>query len=231
MYSSIGYNFEIWYLQGENLIIYAFALVIIEDSFDKVIEIKLLCSHRNKIVKDGKSLGIWLLDEIYGTLIFNTINLLKIQPATSGLIPYYVKWKTPSINKETFDDNATFGYLIYGNLKHTTVKCIENSSDVLRLNNLMISLNINSLPRKRTLDIIKQYLNDVVDKLNISENYKEQYRRSIAKLRYLTANDFIAENTGAGWDDVKKGGHRKNKKTTNYKNTNKKYKLTKHRNA
>jgi hypothetical protein len=54
----------------------AFAFIQIKDvDTNNVIELNLLCSHRHKIVKDGKSLGIWLLDEIYGTLIFNTNNL------------------------------------------------------------------------------------------------------------------------------------------------------------
>lgn len=229
LHVSIENSYEIWYLQGTDIKIYAFAFINIKDfAPDKVIEIRLLCSHINKIVKkDDKSLGRWLLDEIYGTLIFNTNNLLKIEPANTDLMRYYVKWKTPSINKKTFDDHATFKYLIYGNLKHTNVKCIENAFVGI---NYVIEDILNLKPKK-TLDQIKQSLKDVVNKLDGTPFSKEKKHDLINSLKYLTADDFRAENTGAGWDDVKKGGRRKNKKTTNYKNINKKYKLTKHRNA
>lgn len=201
-------NYEIWYLQGTDLNIYAFCLIDIKNNLS-TIEIKVLCSHIVKLKFEGKKLGIFLLDKIYDELInipnttnvvneINTSNnLLKIQPANPNLIPYYIKWKIPSINKNTFDLNDTNGYLIYGNINNASDACIINLSvSFKKLKIVLQILNIKELDTTQSIAQIKETLHRLNNKSNINYNTIEN---NINTIQYFTIEQFKADNTGSGW--------------------------------
>lgn len=124
----INENDKIIYIYNQEILgkinkkILAFALIRYKD--ENIIELVLLCSRNStnekrrtkRLTNVGEdeytTLGVYLLDYIYINLLDDR-TILLIQPATRDLIPYYVKWKTPSLPIELFKLKMTSGYLIY----------------------------------------------------------------------------------------------------------------------
>ena len=74
----------------------------------------MLCSTKDKTLRwNGKRLGISLLDNIYSTYVVEGKGILKIQPATPELVPYYTSWKSPSFPLDWYTQSKTGDYLVY----------------------------------------------------------------------------------------------------------------------
>jgi hypothetical protein len=119
-----SYNYKIRYLYKNNYNkkdnynkdyyeIVAFAITSTNpDSSTTILE--MICSSKDKSIRrNGIRLGIYLLDDIYSDYVVNQGNILKIQPATPELVPYYTEWKEPSLPIDWYYQGKTYGYLIY----------------------------------------------------------------------------------------------------------------------
>ena len=143
--------------------IIAFALIDTSElKTNKVIILELICSHKNSNLYKihNITLGIYLLDYLYDYYkIYSTEMILKIEPATPELIPYYTKWKTPNISIDNL--SITRGYLIYGNIKlitDNTLKYLFNNQ-LNGIQKIMDYLSITELPKELdTLTMKKSYL-------------------------------------------------------------------------
>lgn len=123
--------------------IVAFAIISNPDRFTTILE--MLCSSINKTIRrNGKPLGISLLDDIYYDYVVKQQNILKIQPATSELVPYYITWKPTSLPIEWYNKGKTYGYLIYSaDIKHAADPQLQGLiRDVILFNGLCRELDI-----------------------------------------------------------------------------------------
>jgi hypothetical protein len=171
--------------------IIAFALVDNRELNNyNIITLELLCSHRNSYNIDGKSLGLFLLDYMYNKYRINIgATVLKIQPSTPDLIPYYIKWKTPSVSADNI--RITGGYLIYGNIANIEDKTLIHLFDhqLNGLNNAMDELSIKELPYELdTLEKKKSYLTKMALQ---SENESARFQIPIRldMIKYSTIDD------------------------------------------
>ena len=123
----------------------------------------------------------------YGINISATV--LKIQPSTPDLIPYYIKWKTPSVALDNM--RITGGYLIYGNIANIEDKTLIHLFDhqLNGLNNTMDELSIKELPYDLdTLEKKKLYLTNMALE---SENESDRFQLPIRldMIQYSTIDD------------------------------------------
>jgi len=102
-------------LDKSNKTIIAFSVIDETNIQKKIIEIKLICSHKIKyniqLTNEIQSLGIFMLNQIYN--YYNSKDItIHIFPANEFLTSYYTNWKTPtSVMKKKTDSNGT---LVYG---------------------------------------------------------------------------------------------------------------------
>jgi hypothetical protein len=171
--------------------IIAFALVDNRELTNyNIITLELLCSHRQSYNIDGKPLGIFLLDYVYNKYRINIgATLLKIQPSTPDLIPYYIKWKTPSVALDNI--RITGGYLIYGNIANIEDKTLIHlfNHQLNGLHNAMDELSIKELPYDLdTLEKKKSYLTTMALE---SENESDRFQIPIRldMIQYSTIDD------------------------------------------
>jgi hypothetical protein len=81
----------------------------------------ILCSHKEKMTKDGLSLGRYLLEMVYDRYVEVGRCPLLIEPAWYSdethktLTAFYMSWKTPDERNDIYDDGKKTGYkgLIY----------------------------------------------------------------------------------------------------------------------
>ena len=161
----IEYTLIYLYEESKSIAKHIIAFALIDTSelkTNKVIILELICSHKNSNLYKihNITLGIYLLDYLYDYYkIYSTEIILKIQPATPELIPYYTKWKTPNISIDNL--SITRGYLIYGNIKlitDNTLKYLFNPQ-LNAIQKIMNYLSIKELPKELdTLTMKKSYL-------------------------------------------------------------------------
>ena len=177
------FDYKIYYIL-KNKKIMAFCLIN-DNIIDKIVEVTLLCSSTEKKFINGISLGKYLLNIIYEHFVEKQNYLMKIQPATDDLIPYYKGWKTPS-----FDDDLkeTYGYLIYGNLETASNKTLNILFKSLILINLLqeyLKTNIN-INRMTNLENLKNIFKKELDKTkNYSNKQKIQLLNKIDTIKYV----------------------------------------------
>jgi hypothetical protein len=171
----ISSSYKIMYLYQSNdkpdkYEIVAFAIISNPDSSTTILE--MLCSSVDKTIRrNGKPLGISLLDDIYSDYVVKQRNILKIQPATPELVPYYINWKPPSLPIEWYNEGKTYGYLIYS----TDIKLATDAQlqglirDVILFNGLCRELNITpsevlSIPKKEDrIELLTSKINETND--------------------------------------------------------------------
>jgi len=142
--------------------ILAFALLR-EHVENKTIILQQLCSNVNKTLRmEGKKLGAYLLDYIYDEYVINQSYILKLEPATKELVPYYVSWKKPTLPMSTFNNHMTYGYLVYGDMSNIK----EHASTIFADFNLIDSV-------KRYLHINTQEFDTIANK----QKHKFLYRK------------------------------------------------------
>jgi hypothetical protein len=132
----------------------------------------MLCSSIDKTIRrNEKPLGVSLLDDIYSDYVVNQKNILKIQPATPELLPYYIKWKTPSLPIDWYNQGKTYGYLIYStDIKRAADPQLQGLiSDVILFNGLCRELDITpsevlSIPKKEDrIELLTSKINETND--------------------------------------------------------------------
>ena len=175
-------NYNIYYISEKKKII-AFCLIKY-NKIDKIIEVILLCSSIEKKFINGISLGKYLLNIIYDNFVEKEQYLMKIQPATDELIPYYRGWKIPSFN----DLDETSGYLIYGNLKIASIETLTElfmSFQIINRLKKYLKLNINT-NKMNNLQELKKIFKEKLDKNNkYSNSDKNQLSNMIDSLKYV----------------------------------------------
>ena len=184
-------NNSIYYIIDHKFKILAFCVISIDNKY-KIIDIKLLCSNKEKQNINGNSLGKYLLNFIYSEYIDKYI--IKILPATNKLIDYYESWKIPDFPYRG-EDTDTFGYLLYGDLKScsdetlkklfSSLNLIDSLKQYLKLNTINNSINsINSLKKK-----FKNKLQQPTIKNLYSSNHYIQIYNLIDGIKYISVND------------------------------------------
>ena len=177
--------------------IIAFALInTSEFESYKIISLHLLCSHRDsdsKLYKIDKPLGIYLLDYLYDYYnIYKTEVILKIEPATPELIPYYTKWKTPNISVDNL--SITAGYLIYGNIKLITDNTLNHlfGFEIERIKYIMELLQLTKFPEivyrlsgKDRVEKIKTFLKIKV----LNNEYEDQILKLIDLIKFSSLEE------------------------------------------
>jgi hypothetical protein len=147
--------------------IVAFAVVSTKPD-TSIITLEILCSTKDKTLRiKGKPLGIFLLDDVYSEYVIERGKILKIEPATKDLVPYYTKWKSPSLPIDWYNQSKTSGYLVYSAdiKKATDEQLYELVSDLRSLHGLYKELNITpsdvlGIPSK---DERKKFLTEQID--------------------------------------------------------------------
>lgn len=91
-----------FYLNGEVII----SIALIKLFRDDMYELEKLCSHKTRYKYKDRSIGYYLLDEIYSDFAKDN-KVLLIRPAMDSLVYYYTRWKVPSVNL------LPLGYIIY----------------------------------------------------------------------------------------------------------------------
>ena len=116
---------KVIYYTDNELVITSIA-VVDEDKINNCsIVIKYLCG--NQSTKDelinGKKQGINMLDFIFDT--YGEHSVIRIEPATEGLITYYTSYKKPIFPYDKLGLEETSHYLIYGNLMLLKEECFK----------------------------------------------------------------------------------------------------------
>jgi len=180
--------------------IVAFAIIsTIPDSFTTILE--MICSSKDKSIRrDGIPLGISLLDDIYSDYVVNQGNILKIQPATPELVPYYTKWKIPSLPIDWYNQGKTYGYLIYSlDIKRATDEQLTGLiSDVVLFNSLCREINITpseilSIPKKEDR---KKLLTSKIKK--IDDWRTDQLLNRLSSIDYFSVDEIRSKLTHKG---------------------------------
>lgn len=174
-----------------NYDIVAFAIISNPDRFTTIIE--MLCSSIDKTIRrNGKPLGISLLDDIYSDYVVKQQNILKIEPATPELLHYYIKWKTPSLPIEWFNQGKTYGYLIYSNdIKDAADPQLQGLiSDVILFNSLCSKLHIIPsevlrIPKKEDR---KEYLASKINEIN-DDSHRYQLLDWLSSIDYFSVHE------------------------------------------
>jgi len=188
----INNNYKIYYIINNTKII---AFCIIEDDIEhKIIDVILLCSSTEKKFINGISLGKYLLNTIYNNVVENNY-LMRINPYTPELIPYYIEWKNPIFNEL----NETFMYLIYGDLNSASNKTFNKIFySLFRKNKLKkylnISTNINNINNPEELKKIFREKLAIIKPEN--SGFKQQMSRMINEIKYVKSQiRTIAKNS------------------------------------
>jgi len=200
----ISSSYKIIYLYQSNdksdqYEIVAFAIISNPDSSTTILE--MLCSSIDKTIRrNGNPLGISLLDDIYSDYVVKQRNILKIQPATPELVPYYINWKTPNLPIEWYNQGKTYGYLIYStDIKSATDEQLTGLIlDVILFNGLCRELNIMpsevlSIPKKQ--DRI-QLLTSKIKKIN--DWRTDQLLNRLSSIDYFSVDEMRNALTHAG---------------------------------
>jgi hypothetical protein len=230
MYLS-GFEFSKKYQKNINLI-YIFnetkgilALAVLKKNNEKInqIELKYLCSNRVKYKKDGKSLGIYLLDFIYDKYVITENKILLIQPGTPDLISYYTKWKKPYFPEKLL--SKTGNYLIYGNPTDEDIKQIIFDFNTLQTLLEHFNLKETDIPNGTTEER-KKFFRKLI-KEDIDKSYKGQLHNSLNSIGSFTVEEFknkfgLINPTGG----YKKHFSKKYRKTRRTKYFSKKYRKT-----
>ena len=119
-------------LDKSNKTIIAFSVIDETNIQKKIIEIKLICSHKIKyniqLTNEIQSLGIFMLNQIYN--YYNSKDItIHIFPANEFLTSYYNNWKTPtSVMKKKTDSNGTLVYGVNPNKRSRSNRSRSNRS-------------------------------------------------------------------------------------------------------
>jgi hypothetical protein len=217
----ISSSYKIIYLyksndNQDNYEIVAFAIISNPDRFTTILE--MLCSSIDKTIRrNGKPLGISLLDDIYSDYVVKQRNILKIQPATPELVPYYINWKTPTLPIEWYNQGKTYGYLIYStDIKRAADPQLQGLiSDVILFNGLSRELDITpsevlSIPKKEDRkNLLTSKINEIND------------RRRDQLLNWLSGIDYFSV------DEIRRalihmGGTKSRRRTKRFRKTKRK---------
>ena len=217
----ISFMYKIIYLyepKSNGYEIVAFAIISTPDRFTTILE--MLCSYTDKSIRrNGKSLGISLLDDIYSEYVVKQKNVLKIEPATSQLISYYTNWKTPSLPIEWYIQGKTDGYLIYSmDIKSATEEQLAVLvNDVKLFNNLCTQLNIipNEVLSIQKKEDRKKWLTSKINEINDSR--KDQLLGWLSTIDYFTVDEIRDALTHTG-------GKKHNRRTKRSRRTKRKTK-------
>ena len=119
-------------LDKSNKTIIAFSVIDETNIQKKIIEIKLICSHKIKhniqFMNEIQSVGIFMLNQIYN--YYNSKDItIHIFPANEFLTSYYTNWKTPtSVMKNKKDSNGTLVYGVNPNKRSRSNRSRSNRS-------------------------------------------------------------------------------------------------------
>lgn len=183
-----------------------------EKSHDCFTEIQFLCG--NQTTKDikinGKSQGNYMLDFIFETYRHS---IIIIRPATSELIPYYVKYRRPNFPYN--DLGETKGYLIYGDLEILPKECFAVIFTSIRIiNNLVKYLDYSSITdlyygTSNVINLKQKLLSKLdSDKITISmnDNYYQQIKNFINNIEYYDIDNIIRVSNSFSSSSVSSGG-------------------------
>jgi hypothetical protein len=240
--TTIGLGIIIYYTHNDDVIT-SIAFVEIEEPTKCYVKIKYLCGNINtkneKI--NGKSCGINMLDYIFS--IYNN-SVILIEPATPGLIKYYVDYKTPDFPYSKRDLEETFNYLIYGNLRLLREGCfIKIFKSIYLIDKLSHILQFKSITdlydKTNNVTDVKEKLITKLDFLvktkQMKATYYEQLMNNIMSIQFydiqdilLLSNEYKSGTEKNVTHHVKSGGKINRKSNKNIKNkTLKKIKLLK----
>jgi hypothetical protein len=232
------------YYTHNNGFIQSIAFVQLEEPTHCFITIKYLCGNQKTRDKkiEGKSQGIYLLDYIFS---YYHSSLIKIEPATANLIPYYTSYKKPCFPYDNSDFLETFKFLIYGNLRRLDEECFKKIFRSLNiLNSFVNTLQFKSLDNlysgtsniSNLKDKLIVKLEHLVKTKQIDAQYYEQMINNIMKIKYYDIDDIILtsynferniSSSSALTNSLLKSGGKKKRKTRNNIRKTKKKKHTK----
>jgi hypothetical protein len=171
--------------------ILSFALINKKDDDSVILE--LLCSTKERYVTtDSITLGVHLLNHIYTKYLKNN-TILKIEPATKELIPYYLNWKKPVLPIQML--NITYGYLIYCKtiLIDDLVKIIYdekylNTLGIINTINKYLNIDESKL-NELDMDTYKQELNKKIDQEYKDESINSQLKQKVESIEFRNENE------------------------------------------
>lgn len=234
-------GFIIYYTHNEDYIM-SISFVQIDEPSKCFLTIKYLCGNqktRNEKIA-GKSQGIYLLDYIFNIYIGLVI---LIEPATPGLVEYYVNYKTPSFSYYENNFNETFNFLVYGNLRTLKENCFRKIFRSINIiNKLSSTLQFDSLndlySRTNNLSDLKNKLiiklEHLIKTKQIKPDYYEQILDNIINIKYYDIHDILIasdefirnptitnRSTTESKSLIKSGGKKNRRKTKNNKSKRK----------
>jgi hypothetical protein len=166
-----------FYLNGEVII----SIALIKLFRDDMYELEKLCSHKTRYKYKDRSIGYYLLDEIYSDFAKDN-KVLLIRPAMDSLVYYYTRWKVPSVNLRPL------GYIIYS---HSFLR--DNQIETLFFRHILF-IKENILPADkeevehllssgRPLEHVKKELIRIVERYE--PHMKSQFVLNIRALEYV----------------------------------------------
>jgi hypothetical protein len=172
--------------------------------------LEILCSTKDKTLrKNGKPLGIYLLDNVYSEYVTEKGNILKIQPATPELVPYYTKWKPPSLPIDWYNKSKTVGYLVYSTdiKKASDEQIYDLVTDLRSFSGLCQELKITtsdvlSIPNNEER---KQFLSEKID--TSGHWAADQLRNWLSGIDYFSVDEIRAalnHTSGGGTKRLRK---------------------------
>ena len=156
-------------------------------------ELEKLCSHKTRYKYKDRSIGYYLLDELYSDFAKDN-KVLLIRPAMDSLVYYYTRWKVPSVNLRPL------GFLIYS---HSFLR--DNQIETLFFGHILF-IKENILPAdkeevehlfssERPLEDVKKELIMIVERYE--PHMKSQFVLNIRALEYVNlhqARDYIRQH-------------------------------------
>jgi len=195
--------------------IVAFAVVNLnKTALYKIVEISLLCSSVPRIdsshVSDtdrspqhvpikksprknfGMPLGMYLLDYIFMNYA-DPNYLLVLEPASSGLVTYYKKWKTPLLPDSYYEKDKTYEKLVFGDIANVTEEnAPELMEDFKKIDELLYKLKINKEEYAKVAKK-KEFLRTKIKKSQYEEDYKGFLMSHLDEIDVFSYDKFISD--------------------------------------
>ena len=205
----------VYYIKNEkNREIIAFAFIKKYEGGQNIYTVSILCSHTEKYELDDEKAGIFLLNKIYDDFVSKGKGVLRIEPATEHLIPYYTKWKTPSYSPFNSEAVDTTNYLLY-------FENIDNITDEM-LYELVFELNLLRFVKKNIPGIdsssfvSKKELEERIEAIE-KDGIKQQLKNILRGIKYFTIEEY-RNHIGQFENNIRaiEGGKRKSRKKKKY---------------
>lgn len=154
------------------------------------------------------------MNKIYDDFVSKGKGVLRIEPATEHLIPYYTKWKTPSYSPFNSEAVDTTNYLLY-------FENIDNITDEM-LYELVFELNLLRFVKKNIPGIdsssfvSKTELEERIEAIE-KDGIKQQLKNILRGIKYFTIEEY-RNHIGQFENNIRaiEGGKRKSRKKKKY---------------